>query len=41
MIFKGDSHAHNLFNPLKPGVAFLYPLTFSGGIEKKHRALMG
>ena len=39
------------FNPLQPGVAFLYPpenirkpkgfLIFSGGIEKQHGALMG
>ena len=39
------------FNPLQPGVAFLYPpenirkpkgfLMFSGGIEKQHRAVMG
>ena len=39
------------FNPLQPGVAFLYPLKtsrkpidflmFSGGKEKQHRAVMG
>ena len=28
------------FNPLQPGVAFLYPLK-SGGIEKQQRAVMG
>ena len=31
-----------VLNSLQPGVAFLYPLkTFSGGIEKQHRAVMG
>ena len=38
------------FNPLQPGVAFLYPLKtsnpegflgFSGGIEKQHQTVMG
>ena len=24
------------FNPLQPGVAFIYPLKTSGGIEKQH-----
>ena len=37
-----------LFNPIQPGVSFLYPpsktsgfLMFSGGIEKQHRAVLG
>ena len=29
------------FNPLQTGAAFLYPLMFSGGIEKQQRAVMG
>ena len=38
----------NFLNPLQPGIAYLYPLKtsenlgflmFSGGINKKHRAL--
>ena len=29
------------FNPLQPGVAYLYPLTTSENLEKQHRAVMG
>ena len=28
------------FNPLQPGIAFLYPLMFQGGIEKQHQPVM-
>ena len=28
------------FNPLQPGVAYLYPLTTSENLEKQHRAVM-
>ena len=31
----------NAFNSLQPGVAFLYPLMFSEGIEKQRWAVMG
>ena len=29
------------FNPLLPGVPFLYPLKSSGGIKREHRIVMG
>ena len=41
--YKGERFiiATDLFNPLQPGIVFLYPLMFPRGIEKQHRAVMG
>ena len=41
-ISNNDIKKSHWINPLKPGVAFLYPLKmFSRGIKKQHRAVMG
>ena len=40
-LLRENSGGLSAFNPLQPGVTFLYPLKRSGGIEKQHWGLMG